>query len=180
MVNIRTQRTRESIRDALLACMKEKHLSEISVAELCRRAGVDRTTFYRHYKDCDAVLDELKQGQLELFRTILLERRKSGAAMLRDILDSIDRAEELYGVRDGRLLPDSFKSGLVEIAKETGVHGFLERLPNLDPAAAALAYEALLAGALQAALSPEAKESREKVVFTIMDMIESYIKAHNA
>ena len=50
----RQRRTRESLGAALARLLAAKSLDDISVAELCREAGVHRTTFYAH---ADSVRD---------------------------------------------------------------------------------------------------------------------------
>ena len=45
-----------SITEALLYLMKEKPLSEISISELCGKAGVSRISFYRNYSSMDDIL----------------------------------------------------------------------------------------------------------------------------
>ncbi len=41
---------KECLKKALLELMKEKSYKELSVSELCRKAGVSRMAFYRNYK----------------------------------------------------------------------------------------------------------------------------------
>lgn len=177
-MDIRVIRTRAALRQSLLECMKEKMLKDITVAELSRIAGLDRTTFYKHYKSIDEILEELEREQLDRFSTMLRENTKSGEDLLRDILDSIDNAKKLYRTKDGGVIPERFKTGLVETTKEYGVKAWREKLPKLEPLEAELAYEALLAGTLQAAISADSKANREKVVRVIMDLIKSYIASH--
>jgi AcrR family transcriptional regulator len=43
------------LRAALLAACAERPLGEVSVADVVRRAGVGRATFYLHYPDLDAL-----------------------------------------------------------------------------------------------------------------------------
>ena len=45
----RTRRTTTALRAALRASLADQPLDDISVSELCRAAGVRRTTFYTHY-----------------------------------------------------------------------------------------------------------------------------------
>lgn len=59
MGNRRSERTREKLKDALLELMGEKPCSQVCVAELCRQAGVSRSTFYAHYDGVHSVLQEL-------------------------------------------------------------------------------------------------------------------------
>jgi AcrR family transcriptional regulator len=52
----RIQRTRQLLRDALLALIAEKGYHNITVQDVTDRANVARTTFYLHYKDIDDLL----------------------------------------------------------------------------------------------------------------------------
>ena len=52
----RTRRTRQLLRDALLALLKEKRYKDISVQDIIERADVARSTFYVHYVDKDDLL----------------------------------------------------------------------------------------------------------------------------
>ncbi|MBF4573061.1 TetR/AcrR family transcriptional regulator [Herbiconiux sp. VKM Ac-1786] len=63
----RAARTHEALTSALFELLRQHDLTEISISELCRTAGVHRTTFYGHYADIFAfaadsfahILDEL-------------------------------------------------------------------------------------------------------------------------
>ncbi len=45
----RTAMTRRMLKDALTEMLKEKDIYHISIRELCERADVNRTTFYKYY-----------------------------------------------------------------------------------------------------------------------------------
>ena len=58
----RIQRTRQSLRTALLELIKEKDYDAISIEEITERANVGRATFYLHYKDKeDLLLEEFSE-----------------------------------------------------------------------------------------------------------------------
>ena len=44
--------------EALIALLEEKDLEYITVKEICRRAGVNRSTFYLHYETIADLVDE--------------------------------------------------------------------------------------------------------------------------
>ena len=46
---------------ALLELLKEKSYSDISISELCRKAGLSRNTFYKFFSGKDALLSYLKE-----------------------------------------------------------------------------------------------------------------------
>ena len=66
-MNRSTRRTRAAIRDALLASIAQKPISDITVQEIIDHANVCRTTFYAHFRDIndlvntvgDEIIDEL-------------------------------------------------------------------------------------------------------------------------
>lgn len=55
----RTLVTKNLIRDAMLSLLRQDSFDKISVAALCREAGVGRATFYTHYTGLMDVIDEL-------------------------------------------------------------------------------------------------------------------------
>ena len=44
--------------EALIALLEEKDLGYITVKEICRQAGVNRSTFYLHYETIADLVDE--------------------------------------------------------------------------------------------------------------------------
>lgn len=59
--------TKRMLKESMLKILKEKELDTINVTELCREAGVNRATFYRHYEIPRDVLVEIQQ---DLFREL--------------------------------------------------------------------------------------------------------------
>ncbi len=49
---------KEQLTNALIELLKEKKLTDISVSELTKRAGVGRVSFYRNYSDMNDILIE--------------------------------------------------------------------------------------------------------------------------
>lgn len=55
--DLRTRRTRKLLREALIGLLRERDLEAISVKDICERAMIHRTTFYKHYVDKYDLLD---------------------------------------------------------------------------------------------------------------------------
>ncbi|AQR93423.1 MULTISPECIES: TetR/AcrR family transcriptional regulator [Clostridium] len=49
--DLRIIRTYKSLTEAFLQLMSEKHFEDITVNELCKKAMIRRTTFYKHFAD---------------------------------------------------------------------------------------------------------------------------------
>jgi len=66
-MDVRIKRTKKLLSDALLELLKSKPIEKITPTELCRKATVNRNTFYSHYKSTDQVLSEIEN---ELLNTV--------------------------------------------------------------------------------------------------------------
>ncbi len=58
-VDPRTRRTRQLLIDAFLGLLAERRFEDITVQEIARRATINRATFYAHFADKYALIDEL-------------------------------------------------------------------------------------------------------------------------
>lgn len=61
----RTAYTRMVIKESLYKLLEKKHLSEITVKELCAQADINRTTFYRNYMDIYDLYEQLEEELTE-------------------------------------------------------------------------------------------------------------------
>lgn len=57
----RVRMTKKILKDALLELMEDKHISRISIKEICELADVNRSTFYAHYDSQFDLLDEIEK-----------------------------------------------------------------------------------------------------------------------
>ena len=55
----RVRYTKKVLRESLLYFLQFKSITEISVKEVCERAEINRATFYKHYKDCCDLLEQI-------------------------------------------------------------------------------------------------------------------------
>ena len=78
--------TKQRLYQALITLLQQKSLREITVRELTELAGISRGTFYFHYADIYALMDQMEAAQL---------------ARLNDLMDSPD-PQHLAGGRAPR------------------------------------------------------------------------------
>src|SRR5512136_692377 len=64
-------RSRENLRKAYVELIHEKGTVNITVKELVERADVNRSTFYAHYQDIYAVLEEIENEIVQKMSTFL-------------------------------------------------------------------------------------------------------------
>ena len=67
-MDLRTERTRQSIKNAFFELRKQKPLEKISVKELAELAYINKATFYTHYHDIFDLADQLED---EFFDSVL-------------------------------------------------------------------------------------------------------------
>lgn len=57
----RSRKTVKAIQNALLDMLAEQSLADIKIVDLCRRADINRTTFYLHYANTDEVQQSIRE-----------------------------------------------------------------------------------------------------------------------
>lgn len=67
----RVQVTQMLLRKAFLELLSRKPIQSISVRELCEEAGINRGTFYAHYKDLYDLREKIEGEMLEDFQRAL-------------------------------------------------------------------------------------------------------------
>lgn len=63
-------KTKEVLKTALGELMLEKDISKITIKELTQKSGINRGTFYLHYKDIDELLYEVENDLISNFINI--------------------------------------------------------------------------------------------------------------
>ncbi len=61
----RVAMTKRLLKDALIEMLKEKDIYNISIRELCERADVNRSTFYKHYGSQFDLLADMENNMLD-------------------------------------------------------------------------------------------------------------------
>lgn len=118
-----------AVKGAFLELIGEKPYMQISVSELCRRAGINRTTFYSHFSGTHDVLVALDSDLSRKIKNEILppdndvERLTSMDTMLR-ILTSIQKYQKLYKIYLSELKNSEIVRELAEYTKRKFV------LPN--------------------------------------------------
>lgn len=66
-------KTKRKLKLGLISLLKEKHLSDIKVKELCELVDVNRGTFYYHYTDIFDMINKIEEEFFEEFNEIVNE-----------------------------------------------------------------------------------------------------------
>jgi AcrR family transcriptional regulator len=76
----RVKRTRKLLEDAFVALLAEKSFQAISVQDIAERATVNRATFYAHFEDKYALMDQVIR---DTFQEVLQQRLGEAAPLTR-------------------------------------------------------------------------------------------------
>ena len=68
--NQRVALSKRMLKDGLMVLLQKKHIDNISISELCEKAQINRTTFYRHYQTPHDVLMEIEFDFAKEFRDV--------------------------------------------------------------------------------------------------------------
>lgn len=65
-VNQRVMLTKKLLKDNLIEILKTKSIYKVSIRELCEKAEINRSTFYKHYGNQFDLLAEMEEDMLSL------------------------------------------------------------------------------------------------------------------
>lgn len=97
--DVRTRFTKKVIKDAFLSLLQENSLSNITVKEICKRAEINRSTFYKYYQDCYDLMDQLEDAYLQEAEELIHGIQTQGLKpILITMLQSLRQKEDLFQV----------------------------------------------------------------------------------
>ena len=98
--NQRVTLTKRLLKEGLLKLLRYRELEKINVSELCRVAGINRATFYKHYSIPRDVLLDLEQEIAEHLRSLapIEQTEDTAKAYLADICGYLYERRELIRI----------------------------------------------------------------------------------
>ena len=140
----RITRTRKLIRDALETIIDQKPFSEISVQDIAERATINRATFYAHFNDKYALLEDLVRAN---YCAALLEHDPLSAPDISTLLRTIAlNTFRLVGAHRKSKLDKSFELQVERVLQDE-LYRFV--LPALGEAAALVVSSAVIGTTMQ-------------------------------
>lgn len=94
--NRRRRESVEKLQKAFVELLQTRELTEITVSELCKRVGLNRSTFYANYVDLYALADQVRERLEEEVRALYAEEVAKG-------FNSNDYLRLFYHIRENQL-----------------------------------------------------------------------------
>ena len=182
-MDLRIEKTYRSLTEALTALLEEKSYDKISVSQLCDRAMIRRTTFYKHFADKDEFfLFYIHSMHDFFFSRIDKEGQSFELHMLNELLsfmsDHESLVENIVNTKSSALLLDFLRAGISdELKKWLWAQDHQGRMPD-DAAMFEESYTmraSLCAGGMVQMLYEWWKSGRTKLAKQAM--IETYNRA---
>ena len=96
-MDVRVKLTKKMIFEAFLSILKNKPIAKITVKEICTAADINRTTFYKYYKDTYDLLEQIEDELIDNLQANLEHVDKSSLSdIFTIILTDISEKRELY------------------------------------------------------------------------------------
>lgn len=111
----------EKIEEALVECLKEKmKIEDLTVAYLAKRAGVGKSTFYRHYKDIYDVYEQLVDGFVERCESLITKIFFEETLTIKEVIwlfmkNGFKKDNEFFYARDAVLINHSIEKGNAKV-----------------------------------------------------------------
>ena len=99
MEDRRIIKTKRCLKTALIDMLAQEDFEHISITELCRRAEVSRITFYSHYNDKYALLDDIFEDMLQIGTEDYYRRQREynpAGKLAAGYVNMLDAILELY------------------------------------------------------------------------------------
>ena len=99
MEDRRITRTKRSLKAAMTEMLAREDFEHISITELCRRAEISRITFYSHYNDKYALLDDIFEDMLQIGTEDYYRRQREynpAGKLAAGYVNMLDAILELY------------------------------------------------------------------------------------
>ncbi len=127
MVGIKGNRrilyTKKVIKESLIELLQHKKIHEVTVTDICKKANINRGTFYTHYKDA---YDLLKSIEDELFNQILEYIEETPVEDYKNILllkalELIDENKELCRILFSKQMENNIMDRIIYIANKSEI-----------------------------------------------------------
>jgi AcrR family transcriptional regulator len=108
--------TKKKLTDTFFQLLAKKRINDITVLELCAKADINRTTFYKYYKDIDDLALKIEDDLIaDLEKYIVDIKRNYLISFTSKIIEAISHNKDVY----------------TKILSDNGDHTFLRKILNL-------------------------------------------------
>ncbi|KXT78591.1 Transcriptional regulator, TetR family [Streptococcus sp. DD13] len=165
--------TKSAIKEAFIQLLATKSFEEISISQLTKKAGVNRSTFYLHYLDKQDFLEQLKEETLDTIRDIFRQECHNPKKALEEVLSYFYESKSFFleiAKNPSFCFSDNIRSFLMSMLESTpGSRYLISRAYQLPERYAVTMYISGLTGLIVDWIINEAQESPQQLTKIILD-----------
>lgn len=135
--DLRVRMTKAMLRKGLTDILISKPIQEITVSELCEKAGINRSTFYAHYMDIYDLLNKIEdemfiEFHLTLNKVVITSKDSTEQipVFIYTVFDFLMRNSDMCIILLGEHSDRRFVSKLFNSAREKSIEEYVKEYPN--------------------------------------------------
>lgn len=147
----RVRYTKQIIKETLLEIMKEKPVSRITVSEICKKADINRGTFYLHYNDPADVLREIEDDFINDNTSYFFPyvKARQNWSDLTEVFTSVLNNREILLILMGPNGSGTFQTRMQEMIRPVILKDWKSQYPEYKEEDLAFVYAYAASGSIQ-------------------------------
>ena len=147
----RVKYTKMILRQSLLTLLREKSIDKITISELCKKAEINRGTFYSHYATAYELLKDIEESyiadNLKTFRDFWSSNYEMNNMQL--IFENIHTNRDIYQVLLGENGDPDFKNKIRKESVNGIIEGWQKEYPSFERDDIVFLFEFIFGGMTQ-------------------------------
>jgi len=116
--------THTLLKDALALILEEKNLADVTIKELCLKAGINRSTFYSNFSNIHDLIEAMEEDVFGALGSILSRVTQDPGYIREQVFTDLFSIAKTHHRMFGFLLIDNIDPGFVEKLFKMGEHAF--------------------------------------------------------
>lgn len=164
-IDARKRYTQMVLKQSFLKLLKEKPVNKITVKEVCGLAQLNRATFYAHYSDCFALLENIENELIIAFeQSLRYVNSFDVTALIEAIYDMINQNQEACRVLILGNTSSTVLKRMIELAKKNSIDYWRRELPMASETELEMMYTHLSNGLMHVVVEGYDKYDKEIII----------------
>ena len=161
----RVRYTKRILKECLLTLLKKRPVNKITVKEVCELAELNRATFYTHYSDCFALMEDIEKELIDAFgQALKYVNCFDATALIEAIYIMVEQHEEACRVLVFNGASPSVLGRMIDLARDFGVSYWRQHLSRASETELDMLYTHLSNGLMNIVVGGYDRYPREEVV----------------
>ena len=178
--DVRIRYTKSVIREAFFTCLKKKgSIKDVTVTEVCELAEVNRSTFYKYFKDCYDLVEQIEDEEIREFRAVFTDVGNAfNRRFAEEIIDLLNRYDDLIGAYAERIIEGRLKEKVVAVSHELCIDAWKEHLPKGKDSEIEMLFSIASASFFQLVITERGKYTYEEILSCMHKVLDGIVKQY--